>query len=94
MKLVPEKGSPPILCLIRNRSHKCEAFEHVPNNKALTKTDLSGLVNSLIGEGSGTRNDTNSASLVNKSRHDTNLGLAGTNQTGAVACIKSVSPLP
>lgn len=46
------------------------------DNEGLTQTSLGGLVHSLIGEGTGTRHDTDTATLVDKARHDTDLALA------------------
>lgn len=45
------------------------------NDEGLAKTSLGGLVHSLIGQGAGTGNDTNTATLVDESRHDTDLAL-------------------
>ena len=46
------------------------------NNERLTKTGLGGLVHSLVGQGTGTGDDTNATALVDEARHDTNLTLA------------------
>lgn len=45
------------------------------DDERLAKTGLGRLVHGLIGEGTGTRDDTNTATLVDKSRHDTDLAL-------------------
>lgn len=45
------------------------------NNERLTKTSLGGLVHSLVGQSTGTRDDTNATALVDETRHDTNLTL-------------------
>jgi len=50
----------------------------------LAETDLSGLVDSLVGEGTGTRDDTDLTGLVDVSGHDTDLALVGLDDTGAV----------
>lgn len=59
------------------------------DNEGLTETDLGGLVNGLVGEGTGSRNDTDSASLVDGRGHDTDLALAGGDDTGTVGADKS-----
>lgn len=63
------------------------AVEGVTTNtddEGLTETSLGGLVDSLVGEGSGTRDDTDATALVDETRHDTDLALAGSDDTGAV----------
>lgn len=54
------------------------------NNEGLTKAGLGSLVDGFVGKSSGARDNTNAAALVDESRHDTNLALAGSNDTGAV----------
>lgn len=46
------------------------------NDERLTKTSLGSLVHGFVGQGTGTRDDTDTATLVDESRHDTNLALA------------------
>src|SRR5690242_5983234 len=46
------------------------------NNKRLTEASLGGLVDSLVGEGSGTGDDTDATALVDETGHDTDLALA------------------
>lgn len=45
------------------------------DDERLAKTSLGRLVHGLICEGTGTRDNTNTATLVDKSRHDTDLAL-------------------
>lgn len=45
------------------------------NDEGLTKTGLGGLVHSLVGQGTGTRDDTNATTLVDETRHDADLAL-------------------
>jgi hypothetical protein len=47
------------------------------NDKALAEPNLSGLVDSLIGEGTRTGDDSNSSTLVDKARHNANFTLSG-----------------
>lgn len=54
------------------------------DDKGLAKTALGGLVDSLVGEGSGTGNDTDAAALVDETWHDTDLALAWCDDTWAV----------
>jgi len=54
------------------------------DNERLTKTGLGGLVDGLVSESTGTRDDTDAAALVDEARHDTNLALFGGDDTGAV----------
>lgn len=46
------------------------------DDERLTKAGLGGLVDSLVGEGSGTGDDTDATALVDEARHDTDLALA------------------
>lgn len=46
------------------------------NDEGLTKTGLGSLVDSLVGQGTGTRDDTNATTFVDEARHDTDLALA------------------
>lgn len=46
------------------------------NDEGLTESSLSGLVDGLVGQGTGTGNNTDTATLVDEPRHDTNLALA------------------
>lgn len=46
------------------------------NDERLAKAGLGSLIHGLIGQGSGTRHDTDTATLVDESRHDANLTLA------------------
>nr|GME07389.1 Uncharacterised protein [Ipomoea batatas] len=50
----------------------------------LTVTDIGGLLNGFIGQGTGTRNDTDTARLVNVARHDADLTFARSDHTRAV----------
>lgn len=59
------------------------------DNEGLAETDLGGLVDGLVGEGSGSGHNSDSATLVDGRRHDTNLALAGSNDTGTVGADKS-----
>lgn len=45
------------------------------NDERLTKTGLGGLVDGLVGQGTGTRDDTDTTPLVDETRHDTDLAL-------------------
>lgn len=54
------------------------------DNKGLTKTALGGLVDCLVGEGSGAGDDTDAAALVDETWHDTDLALPGGDDTWAV----------
>jgi hypothetical protein len=45
------------------------------DDKGLTKAGLGGLVDSLVGEGTGAGDDTDAAALVDEAGHDTNLAL-------------------
>lgn len=54
------------------------------DNQRLAEADLGGLVDGLVGEGSGSGHNTDSAPLVDGRGHDTDLALAGGNDTGAV----------
>ena len=54
------------------------------NDERLAEAGLGGLVDSLVGEGSGTRDDTDATALVDETRHDTDLALAGSDDAGAV----------
>ena len=46
------------------------------DDQGLTKTSLGGLVDGLVGQGTGPGHNTDTSTLVNESRHDTNLALA------------------
>lgn len=46
------------------------------NDQRLAKTGLGRLVHGLVGQGTGTRDDTDTTTLVDESRHDTNFALA------------------
>lgn len=46
------------------------------NDERLAKAGLGGLVDGLVGEGSGTRHDTDAATLVDEAGHDTDFTLA------------------
>jgi hypothetical protein len=59
------------------------------DNERLAETDLGGLVDGLVSKGSGSGHNTDSASLVDGRGHDTDLALAGSNDTGAVGTDKS-----
>lgn len=54
------------------------------DNGRLTEVILRGLVDGLVREGTGARDDTNLSLLMNVTRHDTNLAFAGLDNTGAV----------
>lgn len=45
------------------------------NDEGLSKTGLSRLVDSFVGQSTGTRDDTNATTLVDEARHDTDLAL-------------------
>jgi hypothetical protein len=59
------------------------------NAKSLAETDFSGLVHSLVGKSTGTRDDTDLTTLVNVTRHDTYLALIRSNDTWAVGTNKT-----
>jgi len=46
------------------------------DNERLSKAGLGGLVDGLVGEGTGTRDDTDAAALVDEAGHDTDLALS------------------
>ena len=46
------------------------------DDQRLTKAGLGGLVDGLVGQGTGTRDDTDTATLVDETGHDTDLALA------------------
>ena len=46
------------------------------NDERLTKTGLGGLVDGLVGESTGTGDDTDATTLVDEARHDTDLALS------------------
>lgn len=46
------------------------------DNKRLAKAGLGGLVDGFIGEGTGSGNNTDAASLVDEARHDTDFALS------------------
>ena len=54
------------------------------NDEGLAKTALGGLVDSLVGEGTGTGHNTDAAALVDETWHDTDLTLAWGDDTWAV----------
>lgn len=54
------------------------------DDERLAKTLLGGLVDGFVGQSTGTRYDTDTATLVNESGHDTDLAEAGGDDTGAV----------
>ncbi|KAI6771004.1 hypothetical protein HG531_009859 [Fusarium graminearum] len=54
------------------------------DDERLTETGLGGLVDGLVGQGTGTGDDTDATALVDETRHDTNLALFGGDDTGAV----------
>mmetsp|Transcript_38859 Transcript_38859/g.122464 ORF Transcript_38859/g.122464 Transcript_38859/m.122464 type:complete len:222 (-) Transcript_38859:216-881(-) len=54
------------------------------DNNGLTKTHLSSLVNSLVGQRSGTRDDSNLAFAMDISRHDTHFALTRLNDPWTV----------
>merc|ERR1719402_307990 len=55
-----------------------------PHTERLSQANLSSLVNSLVGESTGSGDDTNTTFLVNVTGHYTNLALFWRNDTGAV----------
>mmetsp|Transcript_22445 Transcript_22445/g.39819 ORF Transcript_22445/g.39819 Transcript_22445/m.39819 type:complete len:372 (+) Transcript_22445:906-2021(+) len=55
----------------------------------LAKTMLGGLEDGLVGEGTGTRNDTDTSGSVDVTGHDTDLAFSGLNDTGAVGADKA-----
>jgi hypothetical protein len=61
------------------------------DDQGLTEASLGGLVNGLVGEGSGTGNNSNSSWLMDVSRHDTDLALARPDDTRAVRTNQSMS---
>jgi hypothetical protein len=46
------------------------------DDERLTKTGLGGLVDGLVGEGTGAGDDTDATALVNEARHNTDLALS------------------
>lgn len=54
------------------------------DDERLTQAGLSGLVDSLVGQGTGTGDDTDTAALVDEAGHDADLALARGDDTGAV----------
>lgn len=54
------------------------------DDQRLAKAGLGGLVDGLVGQGTGTRDDTDAAALVDEAGHDANLALAGGDDAGAV----------
>lgn len=54
------------------------------DDQGLAQTGLGGLVDGLVGQRSGTRDDADATALVDKSRHDTDLALAWCDYTWAV----------
>lgn len=59
------------------------------DNKGLAQTSLGGLVDGLVGQGARTGDDTNATALVDETRHDADLALAGSNDAGAVGADKT-----
>ena len=59
------------------------------DNSRLAEVIFRGLVDGLVREGTGARNDTNLSLLMNITRHDTNLAFTRLNDTGAVRTDKS-----
>ena len=59
------------------------------DNGRLAEVVLGSLVDSLVGESTGARDDTNLSLLMNVARHDTNLAFAGLDDTGAVRANQS-----
>jgi hypothetical protein len=55
----------------------------------LSKTNISGLGNSLVSQGSGSRDNSDLSSLVDVSGHNTNLALLGLNNTRAIGSDES-----
>ncbi len=63
------------------------AVERISSNTdtgSLTKTNISGLSNSLVSQGSRSGNNSNLSSLVDVSRHNTNLALLRLDNTRAI----------
>ncbi|EEQ39474.1 hypothetical protein CLUG_03603 [Clavispora lusitaniae ATCC 42720] len=54
------------------------------NDQRLTQANVGGLRNGFVSQSTGSRNDTNTASLVDAGRHNTNLTLVWSNQTRTV----------
>jgi len=54
------------------------------DHKGLAEPGLGGLVDGFVGQGTGARDDTDAAALVNEAWHDTDLALARCNDTWAV----------
>ena len=49
----------------------------LPDDETLAEKGLGGLVHGLVREGSGTRDDSDTAALVDEAGHDTNFALTG-----------------
>ena len=54
------------------------------DDEGLAEAGLGGLVDGLVGEGAGPGDDTDAAALVDETRHDADLALAGGDDAGAV----------
>ena len=54
------------------------------DDEGLTEAGLGSLVDGFVGQGTGSRDDTDAAALVDEARHDTDLALAGGDDTGAI----------
>lgn len=54
------------------------------DDERLAEAGLGGLVDGLVGQGAGTRDDTDAAALVDEAGHDADLALAGGDDAGAV----------
>lgn len=48
-----------------------------PDDEGLAEADLGGLVDGFVGQGAGSRDDTDTPALVDETGHDANLTLAG-----------------
>lgn len=59
------------------------------DNQRLAQANVGGLVDGLVGQGTGSRHNTNAATLVDGRGHDTDLALLGSNDTGTVGTNKS-----
>lgn len=54
------------------------------DDERLTETSEGGLVHGLVGQGTGTGDDTDTTALVDEAGHDTDLALTGSDDTRAV----------
>lgn len=59
------------------------------DTEGLTKTDLGGLVDGLVRQGTGTGDDTDATRGVNVTGHDTDLATLGVDDTGAVGAYET-----